>query len=324
MVAAFDGGVYTNHWFWQDGRGNTSYITGDNSYLLERYTYDLSGAPSFYDEWGGERGVSVYDTRFLFAGSQYMPDTGLYDMRNRFYRIRLNRFLQTDSIGFKGDRSNLYRYCHNDAINNVDAMGLDDYASGYNNYRLVRDPEHPPDSTHDGWKPQGIGPKSKPGHVQLEISRSVSRVPRLETRGADTTGKFSVGLKEGDATIALRLDVRYATEAGFYTQRKTVDQESGEWAISSNYIDKGNYLREKRDVQVQSRGLSPEAAVAFIQNGVHSGPLMSQVASLAQYQKGAHDVIWIHWELPFEHPDGQTYSRHTPLNDKGNPVQWWQ
>src|SRR5437868_14979446 len=76
MLAAFDRGVYTTHWFWQDGRGNTSHITGDNAYLLERYTYDLSGAPKFYDEWGNERwGGSVYDTRFLFAGSQYQPET---------------------------------------------------------------------------------------------------------------------------------------------------------------------------------------------------------------------------------------------------------
>ena len=25
--------------YWQDGRGNTSHITGDNAYLLERYTW---------------------------------------------------------------------------------------------------------------------------------------------------------------------------------------------------------------------------------------------------------------------------------------------
>ena len=126
MVAAFDGGVYTNHWFWQDGRGNTSHITGDNAYLLERYTYDLSGAPKFYDEWGNERfGGSVYDTRFLFGGSQYLPDTGLYDMRNRFYDIALNRFLQTDPVGFAGDALNLYRYCHNDPVDRNDPMGLD-------------------------------------------------------------------------------------------------------------------------------------------------------------------------------------------------------
>ena len=128
MVAAFDGGVYTNDWFWQDGRGNTSHITGDNAALLERYTYDLSGAPKFYDEWGNERwGGSVYDTRFLFAGSQYLPETGLYDMRNRFYSPALNRFLQTDPIGFAGDALNLYRYCGDDPVDRSDPMGLQDH-----------------------------------------------------------------------------------------------------------------------------------------------------------------------------------------------------
>jgi len=125
MVAAFDGGVYTTHWFWQGGRGNTSHITGDNAALLERYTYDLSGAPKFYDEWGNERfGGSVYDARFLFAGSQYLPETGLYDMRNRFYSPALSRFLQTDPIGFKGDALNLYRYCGDDPVDRSDPMGL--------------------------------------------------------------------------------------------------------------------------------------------------------------------------------------------------------
>src|SRR5205823_3354322 len=93
--------------------------------LLERYTYDLNGAPKFFDEWGNERfGGSSYDTRFLFAGSQYLPETGLYDMRNRFYDPTLNRFLQADPIGFAGNALNLYRYCHDDPVDLSDPMGL--------------------------------------------------------------------------------------------------------------------------------------------------------------------------------------------------------
>src|SRR5205814_6217780 len=69
-------------------------------------------------------GCSAYDTRFLFAGSQYLPKTGLYDMRNRFYSPTLNRFLQTDPIGFAGDALNLYRYCHDDPVDLSDPMGL--------------------------------------------------------------------------------------------------------------------------------------------------------------------------------------------------------
>lgn len=37
----------------------------------------------------------------------------------------LGRFLQPDPIGFKGDASNLYRYCGNDWANKTDPMGLD-------------------------------------------------------------------------------------------------------------------------------------------------------------------------------------------------------
>ncbi len=37
----------------------------------------------------------------------------------------LGRFLQPDPIGFKGDSSNLYRYCGNDWANRSDPMGTD-------------------------------------------------------------------------------------------------------------------------------------------------------------------------------------------------------
>ena len=37
----------------------------------------------------------------------------------------LGRFLQPDPIGFKGDASNLYRYCENDWANKTDPMGLE-------------------------------------------------------------------------------------------------------------------------------------------------------------------------------------------------------
>jgi uncharacterized protein RhaS with RHS repeats len=36
----------------------------------------------------------------------------------------LGRFLQTDPVGFKGDASNLYRYCHNDPEDFSDPTGL--------------------------------------------------------------------------------------------------------------------------------------------------------------------------------------------------------
>ncbi len=53
-----------------------------------------------------------------------MPEIGLYDDRNRFMSPELGRFIQPDPIGFKGDASNLYRYCGNDWANRTDPMGL--------------------------------------------------------------------------------------------------------------------------------------------------------------------------------------------------------
>jgi uncharacterized protein RhaS with RHS repeats len=55
-----------------------------------------------------------------------MPELGLYDNRNRFMSPDLGRFLQPDPIGFKGDASNLYRYCGNDWANRTDPMGTDE------------------------------------------------------------------------------------------------------------------------------------------------------------------------------------------------------
>jgi len=178
MVAAFDGNVYSNHWYWQDGRGNTSHITGDPGNLLERYSYDLNGLPRFYDEWGTERSVSAYDTRFLFAGSQFLPDINLYDMRNRFYHITLNRFLQADPIGFKGDPLNLYRYCGNDSVDRSDPMGL---LSGFREYRLEYDPTEKHDATHDGYYVEGVpGTEERSGDTpHLEVDRSVTSVSSI-------------------------------------------------------------------------------------------------------------------------------------------------
>ncbi len=67
----------------------------------------------------------AYNVRDLFSGERYVTELGLYDLRNRFMSPDLGRFLQPDPIGFKGDASNLYRYCGNDWANRGDPMGLE-------------------------------------------------------------------------------------------------------------------------------------------------------------------------------------------------------
>ncbi len=74
--------------------------------------------------------ASGYSVKDLFTGQRWVSDIGLYDDRNRFMSPDLGRFLQPDPIGFKGDATNLYRYCGNDWANRSDPMGLEYVAAG--------------------------------------------------------------------------------------------------------------------------------------------------------------------------------------------------
>ena len=94
--------------------------------MLEYYKYDLYGKPTYWNASSpsSQLQASNYSVRDLHSGARWIPEIGLYDDRNRFMSPDLGRFLQPDPIGFKGDASNLYRYCGNDWANRTDPMGL--------------------------------------------------------------------------------------------------------------------------------------------------------------------------------------------------------
>jgi RHS repeat-associated protein len=114
------------NYYYQDGSGSTSHIADSSGQLEEWYRYDLQGTPFFYDANNNQLSASNYSVRHLFVGQQWYKEIGLYDLRNRFYSPDIGRFLQPDPIGFWGDRSNLYRYCANNAVTRRDPFGLTD------------------------------------------------------------------------------------------------------------------------------------------------------------------------------------------------------
>ncbi len=118
-----------NHYYYQDASGSTSHMANNSGSLVEWYRYDLDGNPTFYDATDHVRSPnqSGYSVRHLFTGQQWHQDIGLYDLRNRFYSPDLGRFLQSDPIGFRGDRTNLYRYCRNNPVTRLDPFGLQVY-----------------------------------------------------------------------------------------------------------------------------------------------------------------------------------------------------
>ena len=90
-------------YYYQDKLGSTTHVANASGQLVESYHYDLYGKPAE----GSTHGVVD-----LYGGERWIPELGLYDLRNRFMSTELGRFLQPDPNGFKGDASNVYRYCY--------------------------------------------------------------------------------------------------------------------------------------------------------------------------------------------------------------------
>jgi RHS repeat-associated protein len=123
--------LVNNIYYYQDKLGNTTHIADSNGNLLESYRYDLYGTPSYFDSTSQPINSSTYNIADLYAGERWVSELRVYDLRNRFMSPELGRFLQADPVGFQGDASNLYRYCHNNPEDFSDPMGLYDQSSDF-------------------------------------------------------------------------------------------------------------------------------------------------------------------------------------------------
>jgi RHS repeat-associated protein len=114
----------STYYYHQDALGSTTSLTDASGNVIERYTYDVFGAPIFRDGNNNPVSNSASGNRFLFTGREYIQQSALYDYRNRVYSPGMGRFLQTDPIRFDAKDLNLYRYVGNNAANWTDPMGL--------------------------------------------------------------------------------------------------------------------------------------------------------------------------------------------------------
>ena len=122
-----DYAVANGQWMFHhsEGRGHNMLLTAANGTLAEQNEYDAFGGPYFFNAAGQPQTASNYGNRFLFTGREWLSELKLYDYRNRMYQPELGRFMQPDPKEFEAGDYNLYRYCHNDPVNNSDATGLD-------------------------------------------------------------------------------------------------------------------------------------------------------------------------------------------------------
>lgn len=113
--------------YFHDALGNVTHFADSNGNLVEYYKYTRFGDVTSYNASNQVLTTSAYDIRHLYTGQPWIPQIGLYDLRNRVYSPAVQRFMQTDPIGFSGDANNLYRYCENSSVSLIDPEGLVDW-----------------------------------------------------------------------------------------------------------------------------------------------------------------------------------------------------
>ena len=135
------------YYFHQDHEGSVIHLTDTTGALIERYRYDVFGAPTIYGPSPTatpfQPQASAVSNRFMFTGREYAGAFGFYEYRARTYHPSLGRFTSEDpklfvrriplgkspddwSFGAHPDEAefNLFRYCGNDPIDFTDPMGL--------------------------------------------------------------------------------------------------------------------------------------------------------------------------------------------------------
>lgn len=115
-------------YYHQNNIYSTAALTSQAGAVLERFSYDAYGKPTFHWANGTPRSPqpteSVTGNPYLFTGRRWDGDTALYYYRARMYDPRLGRFLSRDPIDYDSGDENIYRYVHNNPIMHLDPSGL--------------------------------------------------------------------------------------------------------------------------------------------------------------------------------------------------------
>ena len=103
-------------WYFTNQIGSVVAIASTTAGVQDEITYDPFGNIVTQTD------ASEAD-RFLFAGMEYDPTTGIYYDHARYYDAAIGRFVEQDPKGFAAGDTNLYRYVGNDPVSSADPSG---------------------------------------------------------------------------------------------------------------------------------------------------------------------------------------------------------
>jgi RHS repeat-associated protein len=106
-------GTTNRYWYVLDGRGNVVALTDTSGNVVNRYAYELWGAPTSISE--------TVPQQLRYAGYWYDQELGWYWVRVRSYDPVLKRWLQPDPSGIDGVRT--YVYVGDNPIDSTDPTG---------------------------------------------------------------------------------------------------------------------------------------------------------------------------------------------------------
>jgi len=113
---------------------NIRYYTGDGNYnvtatidaatgeVVNRYVYTAYGKATLYDDDWTNPSAPTTDGP-LYCGYFFDAESGLYQVRNRFYDAGLSTFITRDPIEYESRDCNLYRYCWDNPVLHTDPSG---------------------------------------------------------------------------------------------------------------------------------------------------------------------------------------------------------
>jgi RHS repeat-associated protein len=110
----------------QDANGNVTAIADSGGNVQERYGYDAYGLPTVLTPTFGLRSATLWDWETRYAGYRWDAESGLYQVRHRFYNAVLGCWLSRDPLGggLQGAGLSLYLYVKGNPVSAIDPLGL--------------------------------------------------------------------------------------------------------------------------------------------------------------------------------------------------------